>query len=94
MAIKHRLRALVILAVLCTIGGGIWYWQSKQDIVSDNELLLYFNVDIRQVDPASNAIEHIADFLAEEGDRIKKGQLLAKLDIERFELAVARASAG
>ena len=93
MAIKHRLRAVFILVILCMIGGGIWFWQSKQDTVSGNELLLYGNVDIRQVELAFNDSERIADLLVEEGDRIKKEQLLAKLETERFELAVARADA-
>jgi HlyD family secretion protein len=93
MAMKQRLRAAFILALLCTIGGGIWFWQSKQDTVSDNVLLLYGNVDIRQVELAFNDRERIADLLVEEGDHIIKGQLLAKLETERFELAVARADA-
>ena len=93
MAIKQRLRPVFILAILCFIGGGIWLWQSKRQMVSDSELLLYGNVDIRQVELAFNDSERIADLLVEEGDHLKKGQLLAKLETERFELAVARADA-
>jgi HlyD family secretion protein len=93
MSMKQKLRPLVILVILGAIGGGIWFWQSKRDTASDNELLLYGNVDIRQVELAFNDSERVADLLAEEGDRLKKGQLLAKLETERFELAVARADA-
>ena len=90
MANKKKLRFILVLVILGAIGGGIWFWQSKRDRVSDNELLLYGNVDIRQVELAFNDSDRIADLLVEEGDRIKKGQLLAKLETERFELAVAR----
>ncbi len=93
MAMKKWLRPAILLAVLCAIGGGIWLWQSKQDADSDNLLLLYGNVDIRQVELAFNDSERIADLLVEEGNHIKKGQLLAKLETERFELTVARADA-
>ncbi len=90
MANKKKLRFILVLVILGAIGGGIWFWQSKRETVSDNELLLYGNVDIRQVELAFNGSERIADMLVEEGDHIKKGQLLAKLEIERFELAAAR----
>ena len=93
MAIKQKLRLVFILVILCIIGGGIWLWQSKRQTVSDKELLLYGNVDIRQVELAFNDSERIADLLVEEGDHIEKGQLLAKLETERYELAVARADA-
>jgi HlyD family secretion protein len=93
MAMKHRLRAIFILVILGTIGGGIWLWQTHRTIISDNELVLYGNVDIRQVELAFNNSERIAELLVEEGDHLKKGQLLAKLETERLELAVARADA-
>jgi len=50
-------------------------------------------VDVRQVELAIDGSERIAELLAEEGDRITSGQLLAKLDTEKFELAVALAQA-
>jgi HlyD family secretion protein len=90
VATKKQLRFILVVVILGAIGGGIWFWQSKRDGVSDNELLLYGNVDIRQVELAFDDSDRIAELLVEEGDRIKKGQLLAKLETERFELAVAR----
>ncbi len=87
---SKKLRFILVIVILGAIGGGTWFWQSKRETVSDNELLLYGNVDIRQVELAFNDSERIADLLVEEGDLIKKGQLLAKLETERFELAVAR----
>ena len=72
MAIKQRLRPVFILVILGAIGGGIWFWQPKRDRISDNELLLYGNVDIRQVELAFTDSERIADLLVEEGDHLKK----------------------
>lgn len=58
---------------------------------SRNELVLYGNVDIRQVDLAFNGSERIARMLAQEGDHVKPGQLLATLDTQRLTYAVENA---
>ncbi len=87
------LRVFIVLVVIGGAAGGYWYWRNLQT-TTDNELLVVFgNIDVRQVELAINDNERIAEVLVEEGDRIKKGQLLAKLELERFELAVARAKA-
>jgi HlyD family secretion protein len=90
VAMKKKLRFIGILVIAVAIGGGFWFWESNRQAGPADELVLYGNVDIRQVELAFNDSERIADLLVEEGDRVKKGQLLAKLEIERFELAVAR----
>ena len=85
---------LLILAVLAGIGGGgFWYWKTHQPAEDDSQLVLYGNIDIRQVELAINDNERIAIVKVEEGDRIKKGQLLARLETERFQYAVDRAAA-
>jgi HlyD family secretion protein len=93
MGMKRKLRPIFLLALLCAIAIGVWQWQSRQATEPRNELVLYGNVDIRQVELAINGSDRIASLLVEEGDRIAPGQLLAHLETERFELAVARAEA-
>lgn len=56
-------------------------------------LVLYGNVDIREVDLAFNNSEHIDRLLVQEGDRVSKGQLLATLHQERLQAEVAVAKA-
>jgi HlyD family secretion protein len=55
--------------------------------------VLYGNVDLRQVELAFNNNERIAAVLVQEGDRVKRGQLLARLDTRRLEPQVAEAEA-
>jgi HlyD family secretion protein len=56
-------------------------------------LKLYGNVDLRQVQLSFNNSERIAAVLVQEGDRVKQGQLLARLDIARLEPQLAQAEA-
>ncbi len=90
MVKKKKLRFIAILVIAIAIGGGFWWWKSNRQIAPADSLVLYGNVDIRQVALAFNDSERIADLLVEEGDRVKKGQLVAKLETERFELEVTR----
>ena len=91
---QRGIRRLFILALLAaSAAGGFLVWQRLHPPTDERVLTLYGNVDIREVQLAINGNERIAELLAEEGDRVGKGQLLARLDLERFELAVARAQA-
>src|SRR5438552_7160487 len=56
-------------------------------------LSLYGNVDLRQVELPFNGSERVAEVLVQEGDRVKQGQPLARLDTARLVPQVARAEA-
>lgn len=86
-------RVLIVLLAMGVTGGGVWWWQSHRPQTRTDDLMLYGNVDIRQVNLAFNGSEHVASMQAQEGDRVSKGQLLATLDTHRLEPAVARAEA-
>ncbi|MCH5375848.1 MAG: efflux RND transporter periplasmic adaptor subunit, partial [Planctomycetes bacterium] len=90
---KVLLRVLLLLIV---VGGGsaaAWYWKVRQTESSGHDLILYGNVDVRQVELAINGSERIGRVLVEEGDRVEPNQLLAELELERFQLAVDRVEA-
>ena len=55
----------------------------------DTALVLYGNVDIRQVSLAFNSSERIEEMYVDEGDRVKKGDVLAKLATQPLELQIA-----
>ncbi|WDQ16410.1 efflux RND transporter periplasmic adaptor subunit [Rhodopirellula sp. P2] len=87
------IRSILFVGVLVGIAVGYWYWRSQQNLQESSELVLYSNVDVRQVELAINGNERIAELKVEEGDRVTTGQLLAKLNTERLEHSVARAQA-
>ncbi len=57
------------------------------------ELVLYGNVDLREVELPFNGTERVAAVIAQEGDRVTRGQLLARLDTDRLLPQVAKAEA-
>lgn len=91
---KKKLPILVAIVVI-GIAAGVYYWrlQVKQTAVDGNELVLYGNVDIREVRLAFNDSEHVRKMLVDEGDHVKPGQLLATLQTDRLQAAYDRARA-
>jgi len=87
---KKAMRLLVVLLVVA-IGVGGWWFVSRQGGQDENHLVLYGNVDIREIDLAFNNSEHIDRLLVQEGDRVRKGQLLATLHQQRMQAEVAAA---
>ncbi len=86
-------RNLLILLVLVVAGAAAaWWWLGQRGPEAD-ELLIYGNVDLRQVQLAFNNSERIAEVLVQEGDVVNKGQVLARLDVSRLEPQVAQAQA-
>jgi HlyD family secretion protein len=78
-----RRTILIILVLLILVGGGVaWWWFSRPR--NSGELVIFGNVDLRQAELAFNNNERIDAVLVQEGDHVKKGQLLARLDTGRL----------
>ena len=89
---EGRKRQVVLLAVLIlavVAGGTLWYRHSTRV----QPLILYGNVDLREAQLAFNASERIQELRAEEGSRVKKGDVLARLNTKTLELAIAKCKA-
>jgi HlyD family secretion protein len=86
-------RVLTLAAVLAIAGAAGFWWYTTYRAGPATELTLYGNVDLRQVDLAFNGSERIAAVDAQEGDRVHKGEVLARLDTRRLEPQVAQAEA-
>jgi HlyD family secretion protein len=80
------------IAGLLLLAGGIW-WGLARRHKTDSALVLYGNVDLRQVDLPFNASERVTDVLVQEGDHVVRGQLLGRLDPTRLEPQVEKAEA-
>jgi HlyD family secretion protein len=87
---NKKLVGIAIVAA-AAIAAGAWYW--SRPVPNDSELVLYGNVDLRQVALAFPASERVARVLAEEGQKVEAGQVLAELDTRGLRLRLNEAEA-
>lgn len=79
---KKKFIALVLILLITSLGI-FFYKTNKKD--TSNDLTLYGNIEIRQVDLSFLAGGQISKLLKEEGDTVKKGELIATLDSRDYE---------
>lgn len=86
-------KKLVGIAIMTTaaIAAGAWYW--SRPAANHTELVLYGNVDLRQVALAFPASERVLRVFAEEGQKVRAGEVLAELDTRSLRLRLAEAEA-
>ncbi len=90
MNARRRLVAVVVLAAAA--GGGIWWLTHRlHPSMGADTLLLYGNVDIREIQPAFNDSDVINRMLVSEGAVVKKGDLIATIDDRRYAARLAQA---
>jgi HlyD family secretion protein len=85
-------RSWILLAVVLAAAAAGWWWLADGHR-DPQAIVLYGNVDLRQADLPFNASERVTEVLVQEGDHVKTGQLMARLDPTRIEPQVAKAEA-
>ena len=86
-------RFLIGGLIAVTLISAIAAWWLMQRERAPTHLTLYGDIDLRQVQLSFNNSERIAAVLVQEGDRVREGQLLARLDTARLEPQLAQAEA-
>jgi HlyD family secretion protein len=86
-----KVAPFILLAA--AISAAAFWWFNRSGETDRNEILLYGNVDLRQVNLAFNGNERIEALFVEEGDRVKKGDVLGTLEMERLKASLSRAEA-
>ena len=87
------MRTVLVLLVLVVIAAGVFYRQetTKQEVGGD--LVLFGNVDIRQIVLAFDANGRVTELAVDEGDTVRAGQSLGQLDMRTLELQAKQAEA-
>ena len=88
---KPGLIACLIVAVLGIVTWLIWY--VSEPLRTPGELVLYGNVDVRQVDIGFRVPGLVAKMPFEEGDIVSKGVLVAEIDKTPYDSQVRQATA-
>lgn len=86
---KKKIIALILVFII--IGIIIFFVTHKKE--NPNELTLYGNIEIRQVDLSFQVGGIIEKMLKEEGDSVKKGELVATLDSRDYKSNLEKANA-
>ncbi len=89
---KKLIPGVILVVCIGAVVAAAWRFRQAGDAAQDH-LTLHGNVEIREVQLAFRAADRIAAMNVEEGDSVQQGQLLAKLETDRLEHAVAQAEA-
>lgn len=84
-----------LLILLLVLGGAAlaWLWNSESASDEQGDIVLFGNVDLRQVALAFTSSERIAQMHVQEGDTVTQGQVLARLDSTMLALRIRQAQA-
>ena len=81
----------IVIVGLLSLGLAVYWFFARDD--RSGAIVMYGNVDLRQVELPFNDAERIAEVLVEEGTKVKVGQVLARLDSGRLLPRVQQAEA-
>lgn len=84
---------VAVLIGLVLLGSAVAYWWLNRDKDDAQHIVLYGNVDIRQVSLAFETAGRIKNMTVQEGDRVKKDQVLAHLNTESLSIQAQQADA-
>ena len=85
------MKKILLSIVVLIITGGIYYWQYQPQ--NNQPLVLYGNIDIRQVNTSFRVAGRLETMNYEEGDIVRQGDILATIDNEPFVNAKNQAEA-
>jgi membrane fusion protein PltH len=87
-------RRVIAVGLLVALAAVIAFaWRRTHRSAPDTDLILHGNIDLREVDLPFNEAERIANILVQEGDRVRAGQVIARLDTARLAPQAAQAAA-
>jgi multidrug resistance efflux pump len=75
----------LLLFVIVAVFGAYRWWLGRSKEAAGDRITLYGNVDIREVQLAFTESDHIESILVQEGDKVSRDQVLARLHRTRLQ---------
>lgn len=88
-----RSRVIAVVLLLALTGSALWWNWPLRENGEESELILYGNVDIREVQLGFRVSGRLTSMIFEEGDTVDAGMLLAVIDDEPYRDALGAADA-
>src|ERR1039457_5483551 len=86
-------RILIIVIILAAAGAAIWTFRGSGK-APDNRLLISGNIELEEVTIAFKTAGRLMERTVDEGDAVKKGQVIARLDRDQLLAQRERETAG
>lgn len=91
---RHWRRFLLILAILVGgAGGGIYWWQHSQTQLPPGIAWGNGRIEADEIDIDTKFAGRIAEVLVDEGDMVKAGQVVARMDTQDLQASLKRSEA-
>lgn len=88
---NKKVIAVAVVSIIVLLAVVLWFFNKDKKI--EQELTLYGNVDIRQISLAFEQTGRIQSLSVQEGDKVKKGQVLAELKTDALKIQEQQAEA-
>ena len=86
-------RILIIVLILAAAGAAVWMFRGMRK-APDNRLMLSGNIELNEVTIAFKTAGRLIERTVDEGDAVKKGQVIARLDRDQLLAQREREAAG
>ncbi|MBW9063260.1 secretion protein HlyD [Rhizobium herbae] len=91
------MKRIVVILLLAVAGASAWWFELPAKLgweaAGRQDFVLYGNVDIRQVSLGFRVNGRLSEVAVDEGDAVKRGAVLARLDARPYDYAVRSAEA-
>ncbi len=72
-------KRIIVILLIAAVGGGVWWWREHSS-VNPNRILVSGNIELTLVDISFKISGRMIERTVNEGDWVKKGQVIARLD--------------